>query len=443
MTERRLRSVAADLLYQDGRFHRGRALEIAPDGRIAVVSPGTRAELRLDGAALLPGFVNAHSHAFQRAIRGRTTGPASAGADFWGWRDAMYAAANALDDEAIYEASFAAYREMAAAGYTAVGEFHYLHRDPDGRAYADPNHLAKRVARAALDAGLRIVLLDTAYERAGVDTEGLAVEQRRFGTDGGVAGSISNVERLAAEWVGEPLASVGVAAHSVRAVPPASLRAIAAWSARAGRDRPVHIHLSEQRAEVEDCLRAYGCRPVQHAARCGILGPETTAVHGTHVDAEEIATLAESETRVCVCPTTEADLGDGLVPASDLARAGVPLCLGTDSHVRVDPFEEMRRLETHERLRLERRDALLPERAGSTLGAALLDVATREGAASLRLPAGALRAGAWADFVAVDLTHPVLDGWEQETLPDGLALAADPRVVVGVWVAGRRVWLRR
>lgn len=438
MTRGRLRSVAADLVYLDGRFQRGLALEIAPDGRIGGLGTG-KAELRLHGAAILPGFVNAHSHAFQRAIRGGAW-DRRADEDFWSWRAAMYAAANALDDDALYATCLRAFREMAAAGYTTVGEFHYLHRDPDGHAYADPNHAAKLVARAARDAGLRIVLLDTLYERADFEARDLAPEQRRFRTDGGITGFLAGVERLA-EWAaGVEETSVGIAAHSVRAVTPESLSGLAAWSARAR--RPLHIHLSEQRKEVEDCLRAYACRPVEHAARCGVLGPASTAIHGTHLEPDEIELLAESGTHLCVCPTTEADLGDGLVAASELTRAGVPLCLGSDSQVRIDPFEEMRRLEGHERLRLRRRNALAPAGSGRSLAAVLIDAATRNGAASLGLAAGELRPGAWADFVAVDLAHPVVDGWELETLPDLLALAADPRVLSGAWVGGRPLWRR-
>lgn len=442
MTHERVRSVGADLIYLDGRFQRGHVLGVGPDGRITRSEKGQQAELRLDGAAILPGFVNAHSHAFQRAIRGRTAcrgGPQDD--DFWSWRVAMYAAANALDDDALYVACHHAFREMAAAGYTSVGEFHYLHRDPDGHAYADPNHLAKLVARAAGDAGLRIVLLDTLYERADFEAEDLAPEQRRFGTEGGVIGFLAGVERLAEEWgAGANGMSVGIAAHSVRAVTPESLRALARWNARAR--RPLHIHLSEQQKEVEDCLLAYACRPIEHAAGHGVLGPTSTAIHGTHLESGEIDLLAETGAHLCVCPTTEADLGDGLVAASELTRAGVPLCLGSDSHVRIDPFEEMRRLEGHERLRLERRSVLAPAGSGRSLGAALIDAATRNGAASLGLGTGELRPGAWADFVAVDLTHPILDGWELETLPDLLALAADPRVLRGVWVGGRTLWRR-
>lgn len=438
MTARRLRSVAADLIYLDGRFQRDRALEIDGAGRIAAVAPARRARVRLAGTALLPGFVNAHSHAFQRAIRGRSGGPSSGRSDFWSWREAMYAAANALDADGLYETSLHAFREMAAAGYTAVGEFHYLHRDAAGRAGREAGRPANRVVRAALDAGLRVTLLLTWYERAGFEADGLGPEQRRFGFDGDLSAFLAHVERIAAEWAAEPRVSVGVAAHSVRAVRPESLRAIAGWNERAR--RPLHIHLSEQRAEVDGCLQAYGCRPVEHAARCGILGPRTTAVHGTHLSPGEVALLARAGARVCVCPTTEADLGDGCVAAVELLEAGVPLCLGSDSHARIDPFEEMRRLEGHERLRVGRRNVLA---AGSGLGPRLLEAATRNGADALGIDAGALRPGAWADFVAIDLEHPVLDGWEVGALAEMIALAADPRVVRGVWVGGAPVWLRR
>jgi formimidoylglutamate deiminase len=434
------RSVTAELVYADGGFRAGWVLELAPEGRIRRAGPGRGAEAVFRDAALVPGFVNAHSHAFQRVLRGRTA-RAGAAPDFWSWRAAMYAAANALDADALYEVSRAAFAEMVAAGYTAVGEFHYLHRDPDGQPYPDPHTLAERVVRAALDAGLRIALLDAFYERAGVDADDLAPEQRRFrGPDGGVDAFLSGVEEFAERWRGEPRVTVGVAAHSVRAVRPESLRALAAWSARSG--RPLHLHLDEQRREVEDCVRTYGCRPGELAARCGVWTAYATAVHATHADGDELDAIARGRSRICVCPTTEADLGDGIAPASEIARRGIPLCLGSDSQARIDPFEEMRRLEQHERLRLERRDALGAAVSRRGPGAYLIDVATEGGASSLGVPAGALGPGRWADWVVVDLDHPVLAGADAETLAETLALAADPRVVRETWVGGVRVFPR-
>lgn len=427
-----MRSVSAELIHVEGAFRRGLVLEVDGSGRIARISPGGRGDVHLAGSALIPGFVNAHSHAFQRALRGRSGIPGQGG-DFWSWRDAMYELAAGLDPDGLYEISVQAFREMVAAGYTAVGEFHYLHADPEGRPYPDPNLLAKRVIQAALDAGFRVTLLNGFYERGGFDEEELAPAQRRF-THGDVPSFLENTERLASGFGGEPRVRVGVAPHSVRAATPDSLRAIAEWNRETR--RPLHIHLSEQRAEVEACRKTYGRPPIEHAASLGILGPQTTAVHCTHVATDgEVALLARSRTRVCICPTTEADLGDGLVPAADLVRAGVPLCLGSDSQARIDPFEEMRRLEQHERLRTGRRNLL----SASTLLAA----ATANGAQSLGIEAGVLRPGLWADFVAIDLEHRLLDGWEIDTLVEFIALAADPRVVRGVWVGGRPVWLRR
>lgn len=452
-----MRSVTADLVYIQGGFRRGVILEIDASGRVEGLSPGTRAEVRVGSAALIPGFINAHSHAFQRALRGQTGINHPAG-DFWRWRDAMYELAASLDPEALYGISVQAFREMAAAGYTAVGEFHTLHNDPEGRPYPDPGLLASRVIQAALDAGLRITLLNGFYERGGFDGDELAPAQRRF-AHGDVASFLGATERLARQFAGEPRVTIGLAPHSVRAVTPESLRAIAEWNEVAR--RPLHIHLSEQRAEVDACRTAYGRAPIEHAASVGVLGPHTTAVHGTHATAREVALLARSGTRVCICPTTEADLGDGLVPAGDLLRAGVPLCLGSDSQARIDPFEEMRRLEQHERLRTGARNVLRGGAAGRGggkgrggreesgargergVGATLLDAATTNGAGSLGIEAGEFRAGLWADFAAIDLEHPILDGWEISTLAEFLALVADPRVVGGVWVAGRPVWLRR
>jgi formimidoylglutamate deiminase len=435
-----VRVLAPELLYRDGAFHRG--LAVAYDdatGRIERVAPA--AELGRAGAeplrarALLPGFVNAHSHAFQRLIRGRTQWrpPGQPTADFWSWRSAMYDVALALSPDELYDVSRFCFVEMLRAGFTSVGEFHYLHRDPTGRPYGDPLELAKRVITAAEDAGIRICLLHVAYAAGGVD-EPLRPEQRRFATP-----DLDDYLWAAAELAGfaadRPLVTAGVAPHSVRAVPRDWIQPIHAFAF--GYDMPFHMHVSEQPAEVTACFAKYGARPVELLARDGVADEQLTAVHATHLTHHEVAILASPGPIVCACPLTERDLGDGFLPAEELLAAGARIAIGSDSQTAIAPLEEVRLLEYHERLRKQRR-VVLAERVGDRLQVApgLLDAATRTGARALRLHTGVLEAGAFADFAAVDLGHTALAGWSDETLPALLALCAPPDVVSDVWVGG-------
>ncbi len=415
-------------------------MTLGEDGRIAGVGAaagtGAAGPVRLAGRALLPGFVNAHSHAFQRLLRGRGQWRAAgAGADFWSWRRAMLAAAASLTPDDVEAVSRYAFLEMLHAGFTAVGEFHYLRRDPAGAPYGDPHEMAARVVRAAREVGLRVTLLDAAYATGGIGAP-LEESQRRFATPD-LDAFLAGAEGLGERWRGDPGVVVGVAAHSVRAVPREFLRPIAEW-ARA-HDAPLHAHVSEQQAEVAACLEAYGRRPVELLAEEGFLAARPTAVHATHVDAAEIRLLGAARATVCACPTTERDLGDGILPATELEAAGVPLALGSDSQVVIDPFEEMRALEGHERLRLGRRVLLgAPPNGLHAAGPALLAVAAANGARALGIAAGAIEAGAPADLVAVDLGHPALAGWSEATLAAHLALAAPAGLVTDAWVAGER-----
>lgn len=435
--------LAPDLLWADGRFRPDLAVEVDDaGGSIVRIGPasalaaGSSVE-RLVGRALLPGFVNAHSHAFQRLIRGRTQWrPAGAeGADFWSWRDAMYQAALTLDPDDVYAASRFCFLEMLRAGYTAVGEFHYLHRDPAGEPYADPQELAERVIAAAVDAGIRVALLDVCYAAGGIG-EPLAEEQRRFATPE-LDAHLAGVEELGRRHAADPLVSVGVAPHSMRAVPRAWLRPLAEGAARLR--VPLHMHVSEQRREVEASVAAHGLRPFELLQEEGVLSEAFTGVHATHLSDAEVRALAASAATVCACPTTERDLGDGFLPVQALRRAGVPIALGSDSHTVIAPLEEVRAVEYHERLRQEAR-IMVTTAAGDRLevGPPLLDMATAAGARSLGLPAGALEPGRLADLVAVDLLHPALEGWNPDTLPALLALSAPPDVVADVWVGGVR-----
>jgi formimidoylglutamate deiminase len=349
----------------------------------------------------------------------------------------MYRLVAELDPDGVYAHSLRAFREMASAGFTAVGEFHYLHADREGRPYAPPDPLAQRVIEAARDAGLRIVLLNVYYARGGLRNEPLDAAQRRF-VSGDVDAFLGLTRGLVAAYRDDPAVSIGVAVHSVRAVAPEDMRRI--FEAARAEDWPCHMHLSEQPAEVEACRAAHGRTPVELVADLGGLWPGATGVHCTHIGEAEVERLAESGATVCACPTTEADLGDGFLRALDLRRAGVPIALGSDSQARIDPFEEMRAVEYHERLRHGRRSVLAgvgdPD---SSVGQELVRMATRSGARSLALEVGELSPGRWADFVGLDLEHPVVAGWTDETLVELMALSADPRVVAGTWVAGERI----
>lgn len=408
-------------------------------GRFSAVSAGGAAELDHGEAVIVPGLVNAHSHAFQRAIRGRTEHLAAGreADDFWSWRDAMYRAANGLDPDGIEAVSAMAFLEMALGGITTVGEFHYLHHGSDGTPYADVNELAHRVIRAARRVGIRIVLLRVAYQRAGF---GKAVDpmQRRF-VDRDVGAVWRAVEGLEKAWAGDGMVGVGVAPHSVRAVSRGWLEDIGA--ARGG--RPVHVHACEQRAELAACESEYGMGPVELLASAGVLDERVTVVHGTHLDARALAVLGERRPVVCGCPLTEANLGDGILPAVELLERGVPLALGTDGQSRIDMWAEMSRVEEQLRLVGERRNVLArfaPMVEGRRSTAAVVwPMGSAGGAQSLGVDAGAIEAGRAADFVVLDLADPALAGASRMSVLADVALGMTPRAVRSVYVGGEAV----
>jgi formimidoylglutamate deiminase len=425
-----------DLLYVRGRFLEGRALHVGADGRVlpeGQVPPGAQV-IRLPGRALLPGLVNGHSHAFQRLIRGRTeyVAAGSGSDDFWSWREAMYRAAEALTPEDVYTASRQAFLEMLLSGITAVGEFHYLHHQPDGTPYAERNTLAREVIRAARDVGLRIVLLRVGYARAGFNVPDNP-RQRRF-IDRDLDSFLASVESLIRETQGVPGVSVGMAPHSVRAVPREWLTVLAGIRG----DLPVHMHVAEQPKEIEACLAEHHLRPVELLEELGVLESRFTAVHAVHVTEAEARMLGEVGASVCACPSTERNLGDGIVPADTLASAGVRLCLGSDSQATVDLLDEARQLEGHLRLARLRRAVLDPGGgAVDGLAARLFEMATVNGARSLGLPAATLEPGAPADFFTVDLNHPSLVGASPASLLSSIVLGADKSAVREVAVDGR------
>lgn len=445
-----------DLLYAGGRFLPGRALVCDAGGRVVSV---TRVEeltaeteaVRLRGRALLPGMVNAHSHAFQRVIRGRTEYRGAFASDsFWTWREMMYAAAERLTPEDIYDASRMAFMEMSLSGITSVGEFHYLHRTPAGGEYDDPNLLATQVIRAARDVGLRVALLRVAYARAGFQKEP-DPRQRRFIEPEPIT-FLNNIYTLASGLLAEgrhpPRAWVGVAPHSVRAVPVEYLGVVSEF-ARGG-NMPLHMHVAEQPAEVEACVAETGRTPVQLLADEGILSPRFTAVHAVHVTPAEVALLAEARACVCACPTTERNLGDGVVPADSFFGAGVRVSLGTDSHTQIDLLEDARELEYHLRLKTLRRNVLAPgvvegesvaegTSEVAALAARLFECATLMGAESIGAHAGEFEQGRAADFFTVDLEDPTIAGASQDDLLPAIVFSASRAAVRETAVGGRLV----
>jgi formiminoglutamate deiminase len=347
-----------------------------------------------DGTLRLPALATAHSHAFQRALRGRAQRPAAPGRDdFWTWREAMYSLASSLTPESIHDVSLVAYRELARAGVRTVGEFHYVHHQPDGAPYDDRTALADAVIRAARAAGLRVALLRVAYHRAG---PGRPPEpgQRRF-CDVDVDDVLRDVDALRARWASDPDVVIGIAPHSVRAVPPAWLAPLRDYAA--SHAMPIHMHVAEQAREVDECLAETGRRPVELLADHGVLSDRFVAVHCTNVAPHEARLLGSARAFACICPTAERDLGDGLADLTALRAAGVTLCTGIDSHIVTDPIEDLRSLETHERLRTRTRvTSRVPDpaaalwRAGSVDGARACGFADAGGSVTIRRDAPAL-----------------------------------------------------
>jgi formiminoglutamate deiminase len=365
----------------------GVALEVR-GGRVSGLRTGTPAPppgAEVLRGLTLPGLADTHSHAFHRALRG--TVQVGSGT-FWTWREVMYSVADRLTPDTYHSLARAVYAEMALAGVTAVGEFHYVHHAPGGTLYDDPNTMGEALMAAAADAGIRITLLDTAYLAAGFG-EPPGLHQLRF-CDGSAEAWAERCSVLKER----DHARIGAAIHSVRAVPAGQLATVARWAGQ--RNAPLHVHLSEQPAENDACLRAHGCTPTRLLADHGVLGPRTTGVHNTHLTDADIALIGGSGTGTCMCPTTERDLADGIGPAAALQTAGSPLSLGSDSHAVIDLLEEARAMELNERLRTRTR--------GHWTAAALLRAASADGHAALGWhDAGSLREGALADFTTIAL----------------------------------------
>ncbi len=373
---------------------------------------------RVEGLTV-PGIANCHSHAFHRALRGRTQ---QGTGTFWTWREQMYAVAERLNPDTYFELARATYREMLCAGITAVGEFHYLRHQPDGTPYDEPHAMALALIEAAREAGIRIALLDACYLRAGFgDVRATTAQLRFFDKD------FERWRVMSAQLRGKgPDVVIGTAIHSVRTVPREHLRGVAELRP----DAPLHVHLSEQVAENEGCRAAYGVTPTRLLADEGVLGPRTTAVHATHLTDEDVRLLGESGTYAGFCPTTERDLGDGIGPSRELRTAGSRLTLGSDSHAVIDPFEEMRAVELDERLATQER--------GHWSAPELLAAATRQGHASLGFDdAGAIAVGQRADLVTLDTASPRTAGTGSDE--NTAVFAATAEDVIQVMVDGRVV----
>ena len=379
----------------------------------------------------LPGFANAHSHAFQRALRGRTQ--AAGEGSFWTWREQMYELAGRLDPDSYLRLARATYGEMALAGITAVGEFHYLHHGPGGTPYEDPNAMGRALIDAAADAGVRLTLIDACYLHGGIG-EPLADAQRRFG-DADAEAWAARVDALAAQ-VGADAGGtasagavrIGAAIHSVRAVDPHSARIVAAWADAHG--APLHAHVSEQPAENEACIAAHGATPAQLLADAGATGDRFTAVHATHLLPGDARLLAEAT--VCLCPTTERDLADGIGPARALREAGLGLTLGSDSHAVIDLLEEARAVELDERLATGIR--------GNHSAGQLLTAATRDGYHSLGWSEGGrIEAGALADLTTISFKNVRLAGTDASTALESVVFAATAADVTHVMTGGRYI----
>jgi formimidoylglutamate deiminase len=476
-----------ELLYTERRFESGMALVCDDAGMIAGISRvdelKDEKKISLPRRAMLPGMVNAHSHAFQRVIRGRTEYRTSDRDSFWTWREMMYSAATRLTPEDVYDASHMAFLEMAVSGITAVGEFHYLHHAPDGKPYDDPNLLSKEVIRAANDVGLRIALFSVAYARAGYNAEANPKQARFIEADAGVY--LKNLDALASglrnptvrEGNGyargsrasvrddnrtpeacAPSASawVGVAPHSVRAVPLAYLKKIIGYANQ--HDSKIHMHVAEQPAEVSACVEEYGRTPVALLESEGLLSERFTAVHAIHVTPKSIPGFAKTGALVCACPTTERNLGDGVVPADEYLKNHVPICLGTDSHVQIDLLEDARELEYHLRLQKLERAILggnpmvrhdvatarldpgaLPDGRASDIANHLFDCATVNGARSIGAPSGTLAAGKPADFFTVDVDDPTIAGTSRDDLLASIVFSSSRAAVREVVIGGKPV----
>ena len=442
-----------DLLWTNqGSFEPGLAVGIDQAGLIAEIQPASSADVRgevpirrLPKQALIPGFVNTHSHAFQRSLRGRTEHllPGRESDDFWSWRELMYELALSVDPDSLYASALLLYQEMLAAGYTSVGEFHYLHHRPDGTRYDDPSLLSRTLIQAAIDAGIRISLLAVLYMNSGLGAPPLPKQRRFISPD--LPSYLKLIEPLVRDFETHNSVSIGLAPHSIRAVPLDALKQLASWNTTF--QLPVHMHVCEQTSEIAQTRAHLGVAPIEAIASTGLLNEHFVGIHATHLEPHDAELLSSAGAKVCACPSTEANLGDGFLPALSLMSAGVPISIGSDSHAVVNPFEELRLIENNERLQHRRRNVLagLMQPVGSAQDAlrvapGLLACGTQHGADALKLNTGQSSIGFFADFLAVDLDDPYVRGVHPSVLAEALVFSAAPRCIREVFVGGTSRW---
>ena len=405
------------------------AVEGGRIGRVTAGAPVDGAETRLPGLAL-PGMANVHSHAFQRAMAGLTEWDAGGQDNFWSWREEMYRFAERLDPDTQRAIALFLYIEMLKAGYTAVGEFHYLHNRPDGAPYAPATAMADAIVSAGKDCGIALALLPTLYMQGGADGRPLNKRQQRFGK------SVDQILSLRESFRGKDgVASLGLALHSLRAVPPGAMQEAVA-QVEAG--SPLHIHAAEQVGEVDETVKAYGKRPVEYLLDNFDIGPRWCFVHSTHLTPDETSRLARSGAVAGLCPTTEADLGDGIFPLVPYLESQGQIAIGGDSHVGVDPAEELRLLDYVQRLALRRRNVAAIQSQPHT-AARLWSAAARGGAQALGLGSGAIAEGARADLVMLDLEHPSFAGRDAAKSLDTYVFVAGCGAVRDVMAGGKWV----
>ena len=427
----------ADHALLESGWAEGVLLQIDGDGlihelTIGVPRPPSDSE-RVSGV-LLPGMPNLHSHAFQRAFAGATERRGPGEDSFWTWRTAMYQLVSAIDPDAIEAVAAQLFVEMLEAGYTSVGEFHYLHHDRKGHPYADLAETSERILVAARRTGIALTLLPVLYTSSGFGGEAPGPAQRRFVNDGARYARL--LETLFSRHGRHADVRIGAAPHSLRAVTPeeldGALRVLEALDPHA----PIHIHVAEQVREVEHCLRWCGQRPVEWLLEHAKVDARWCLVHATHLTEKECAALAAKEATVGLCPTTEANLGDGIFPAAAFLGAGGAFGIGSDSHISVSPLEELRWLEYGQRL-VHRRRALLASDDSPSVGRHLFEHAARQGARALGQPAGALASGRRADLIAIDTTLPALEGRSGDEMLDALVFAGNVNAVCDVMVGGQ------
>lgn len=428
-------------LWHEDRFCEDYRMVVSAEGTISHIGPVSEKSSQnnsknkivlLPSEAIVPGLVNAHSHAFQRGLRGYTQNRGKNDQDnFWTWRESMYALVDQLTPEDVHTIAQFCYLEMLASGITSVGEFHYLHHGQGGEVYENPNELGHQVLRAAHHVGIRICLLDVAYGRAGFQNE-LRPAQKRF-CDADVDFYLKRFQGLTI--VDEKLQTKGMAPHSIRAIDATWLQGIADFVEK--RELPVHMHLHEQPAELEACQQEYGKTPIEVLSDYGLLSQSFTAVHATHISPQDISRLAENKAFVCACPTTERDLGDGILPADQCMNQKITICLGSDSHVMINLWEDARELELHLRLQTLKRNIL-----GDHPAAYLFQSASQSGAQSLGLTSGVLQETKPADFLTIDLDHLSLLGASQVNLMTQMMFSMERDAVKEVYVQGRKVYQR-